>query len=46
MLLISRRPNQSMLASVANLPRLPGKTVVLVDVSGSMDRPSWAAGRT
>ena len=28
-----------MMQSVANLPKLPGRTIVLVDVSGSMDRP-------
>jgi len=31
--------NESMLQSVANLPKLPGTTAVLVDVSGSMSRP-------
>lgn len=29
----------SMLASYANLPKLPGKTLFIVDVSGSMSAP-------
>lgn len=30
--------DQALLASISELPKLPGTTVVLVDVSGSMDR--------
>lgn len=31
--------DQALVASIAELPALPGRTVVLVDVSGSMDAP-------
>lgn len=31
--------DQALVASIADLPALPGRTVVLVDVSGSMDAP-------
>lgn len=36
----------SMLASYANLPKLPGKTLFIVDVSGSMGAPMSSKSET